>query len=142
TEKDIEAIKLEIVELEKFRDLAESIKHNAKGEKLLTALKEGFSKMDKHANKKAIIFTESTRTQNYLFNLLSEQYPDKIVLFNGSNNDETSNKVYKSWLEKNRGTDKVTGSPTADKRAALVEYFRNEATIMIATEAAAEGINL
>ena len=142
TETDIEAIRLEIAELEKFRDLAESIKHNAKGEKLLTALKEGFSKMDKHANKKAIIFTESTRTQNYLFNLLSEQYPDKIVLFNGSNNDETSNKVYKSWLEKNRGTDKVTGSPTADKRAALVEYFRNEATIMIATEAAAEGINL
>lgn len=141
-ETDIEAIKLEISELEKFRDLAESIKHNAKGEKLLTALKEGFSKMDKHANKKAIIFTESTRTQNYLFNLLSEQYPDKIVLFNGSNNDETSNKVYKSWLASNKGTDKVTGSPTADKRAALVEYFKNEATIMIATEAAAEGINL
>lgn len=142
TETDIEAIKLEISELEKFRDLAESIRHNAKGEKLLTALKEGFSKMDKHANKKAIIFTESTRTQNYLFNLLSEQYPNKIVLFNGSNNDETSNKVYKSWLATNKGTDKVTGSPTADKRAALVEYFRNEATIMIATEAAAEGINL
>lgn len=142
TEADIDAIKLEITELEKFRDLAESIKHNAKGEKLLTALKEGFSKMDKHANKKAIIFTESTRTQNYLFNLLSEQYPNKIVLFNGSNNDETSNKVYKSWLATNKGTDKVTGSPTADKRAALVEYFRNDATIMIATEAAAEGINL
>lgn len=142
TESDIEAIKLEIAELDKFRDLAESIKHNAKGEKILIALKEGFSKMDKHANKKAIIFTESTRTQNYLFNLLSEYYPNKIVLFNGSNNDETSNKVYKSWLEKHRGTDKVTGSPTADKRAALVEYFRNEATIMIATEAAAEGINL
>lgn len=142
TEADIDAIKLEITELEKFRDLAESIKHNAKGEKLLTALKEGFSKMDKHANKKVIIFTESTRTQNYLFNLLSEQYPNKIVLFNGSNNDETSNKVYKSWLATNKGTDKVTGSPTADKRAALVEYFRNDATIMIATEAAAEGINL
>jgi hypothetical protein len=55
TEADIESIKLEIAELEKFRDLAESIKHNAKGEKLMTALKEGFSKMDKHANKKAII---------------------------------------------------------------------------------------
>ncbi len=141
-EIDFEAIRNEIQELERFRNLAESIKHNAKGEKLLTALKEGFAKMDKHANQKAIIFTESTRTQNYLFNLLNEQYPDKIVLFNGSNNDETSNKVYKSWLSQNKGTDKVTGSPSADKRAALVEYFRNEATIMIATEAAAEGINL
>jgi ERCC4-related helicase len=141
-EADFEAIQKEIEELEKFRDLAKSIKHNAKGDKLLTALKEGFAKMDRQANKKAIIFTESTRTQNYLFNLLNEYYPNKIVLFNGSNNDETSNKVYKSWLSQNKGTDKVTGSPSADKRAALVEYFRNEATIMIATEAAAEGINL
>ena len=40
------------------------------------------------------------------------------------------------------GTDRITGSPTADKRAALVEHFREEASIMIATEAAAEGINL
>lgn len=141
-ETDFESIRQEIIELEKYRDLAESIKHNTKGDKLLTALKEGFAKMDKQANQKAIIFTESTRTQNYLFNLLSEHYPDKIVLFNGTNNDETSNKVYKSWLSKNKGTDKATGSPSADKRAALVEYFRNDATIMIATEAAAEGINL
>lgn len=139
---DIHGIKEEIEELEKYRNLAESIKHNAKGDKLITALKEGFGKMNEQANKKAIIFTESTRTQNYLFQLLNEYYPDEIVLFNGSNNDSTSNKVYKTWVEKNKGTDKVTGSATADKRAALVEYFRDEATIMIATEAAAEGINL
>jgi ERCC4-related helicase len=142
TETEIESIRLEIAELEQFRDLAESIKHNAKGDKLLTALKEGFGKMDKKANQKAIIFTESTRTQNYLFKLLSEIYPYKIVLFNGSNNDELSNKIYKSWLSTNASSDKVTGSPSADKRAALVEYFKDEAIIMIATEAAAEGINL
>ncbi|MFZ4751903.1 MAG: SNF2-related protein [Chitinophagaceae bacterium] len=142
TSEDIKSIGFEIVELEKYRDLAESIKHNAKGDKLLTALKEGFAKMDIKANQKAIIFTESTRTQNYLFHLLSEHYPDKIVLFNGSNNDELSNKIYKNWTKKNQGTDKITGSPSADKRAALVEHFRNEAVIMIATEAASEGINL
>src|SRR5438132_1456065 len=34
------------------------------------------------------------------------------------------------------------GSPTADLRAALVDHFRDEASILIATEAAAEGINL
>lgn len=142
TDIDIELIGKEISDLTAFRDLAESIKHNTKGDKLLTALKEGFAKMDKHANRKAIIFTESTRTQNYLFNLLSEHYPDKIVLFNGSNNDELSNKIYKSWVSQNAGTDKISGSPTGDKRSALVDYFRNEATIMIATEAAAEGVNL
>lgn len=36
----------------------------------------------------------------------------------------------------------MTGSRTADMRAALVDYFREQASIMIATEAAAEGINL
>src|SRR5207248_9481702 len=39
-------------------------------------------------------------------------------------------------------TDHVTGSKTADMRAALSEYLSDEAIIMIATEAAAEGINL
>ena len=63
-------------------------------------------------------------------------------MFNGSNNDPTSKEIYKDWKERYAGTDRVTGSPTADIRAALVEHFRNKAKIMIATEAAAEGINL
>src|SRR5450756_2768444 len=45
-------------------------------------------------------------------------------------------------MKQHAGTDRITGSPTADKRAALVEFFRDEAFIMIVTEAAAEGINL
>jgi ERCC4-related helicase len=142
SEDEIKAIKAEIIELEKYRNLAENIKHNTKGEKLIQAINEGFAKMDKAANRKAIIFTESTRTQNYLFHLLNEHYPNKIVLFNGSNNDDFSKKIYKSWTNKHLGTDKITGSKDSDKRAAIVEYFREEAEIMIATEAAAEGINL
>src|SRR5690606_25833364 len=65
-----------------------------------------------------------------------------VVLFNGSNTDEKSRKIYADWVARHKNTDKVTGSRTADMRAALVDYFRDEATIMIATEAAAEGINL
>jgi superfamily II DNA/RNA helicase len=65
-----------------------------------------------------------------------------VVLFNGTNNDAKSAEIYRDWLKRNAKTDRVTGSPTADKRAAIVEYFRDEASIMIATEAAAEGINL
>ncbi len=142
TPEELESIRLEILELEKYKELAESIKHNAKGEKLLSALKQGFEIMNKGAKPKAIIFTESTRTQTYLYNLLSEYYPSQIVLFNGSNKDELSNVIYSEWLQTHKGSDKVSGSPTADKRAALVEHFRDSATIMIATEAAAEGINL
>src|SRR5207249_1416879 len=46
------------------------------------------------------------------------------------------------WFEHHQGTDRVTGSRTADMRSALVDYFREQGRIMIATEAGAEGINL
>ena len=64
------------------------------------------------------------------------------MVFNGTNTDPRSKQIYRDWVEKNKGTDRISGSPTADMRAALVEYFRDEASILIATEAAAEGINL
>jgi len=75
--------------------------------------------------------------------LLSENgYDGKLVLFNGSNADQQFKMIYENWSERNKGTDRITGSRRADMRAALVEYFRDKAAIMIATEAAAEGINL
>ena len=64
------------------------------------------------------------------------------MLFNGTNTDAGSKEIYRRWLEKNKETDRISGSPGADMRAALVENFRDDAAIMIATEAAAEGINL
>ena len=142
--EEIAEIKEEKALLTKFYELAQKIDKNAKGEKLLTALEKGFSENTKNGgSKKALIFTESTRTQQYLQKVLEKtKYKGKIVLFNGSNNDEKSKEIYKNWHEKYKGTDKISGSKTADKRAALVEYFRDNAEIMIATEAAAEGINL
>jgi len=127
-----------------FKTLADSIVKNSKGEALLAALRTGFTKAQAlGAPEKAIIFTESTRTQQYLLQLLDgSAYKGKIVLFNGSNNDPRSREIYKAWVKRHEGTDRVTGSPTADMRAALVDFFRDEATIMVATEAAAEGINL
>lgn len=144
TKQDIENIRTEIDSLKEFEKLAKSIRLNSKGEKLFTALGKGFNEMARlGAPKKAIIFTESTRTQLYLRNILETRgYADKVVLFNGSNTDEKSRKIYADWVARHKNTDKVTGSRTADMRAALVDYFRDEATIMIATEAAAEGINL
>ncbi len=144
TPEEIEEIKLEIKSLQEFKELANTITQNSKGHVLFIALDKGFTKLNElGANKKAIIFTESTRTQEYLKNLLEQNgYQGRIVLFNGSNNDPLSNSIYNTWLKKHHGTDTITGSKTADKRAALVEHFRDTATIMIATEAAAEGINL
>lgn len=144
TEADIIAINAEIADLRAFRDHAVAIAENSKGLSLLSALKAGFEKAaDLGGPQKAIIFTESRRTQDYLVRLLSERgFGEQIVLFNGSNSDPQSKSIYRDWVQENKGTDRVTGSRSADMRAALVDHFKTKASIMIATEAAAEGINL
>lgn len=145
TPEQLEQVKAEIQSLRLFTELAKSIIKNSKGERLLTALRRGLAEAKtKGGAEKAIIFTESTRTQEYVRSILesTSQYKGKVVLFNGSNNDLKSKEIYQKWLKKHAGTDWITGSKTADMRAALVDYFRDEAIIMVATEAAAEGINL
>lgn len=144
SEADRKAIGQEIDDLDNFRKLAMSITHNAKGRALLTALRTAFGKATElGAVQKAIIFTESRRTQEYLLRVLADSpWKDDIVLFNGSNSDSKSRQIYQDWFRRHQGTDRVTGSRSADMRSALVEYFREQGQIMIATEAGAEGINL
>jgi len=144
TKEDVALMKQEKVELENYRDLAKKIWKNSKGDALLIALEKGFEMAaELGAKKKAIIFTESRITQDFLVRLLSENgYENKIVLFNGSNNDDKSKAIYEAWFKRHRNTDKITGSKTADKRAAIIDYFKDEAEIMISTEAGAEGVNL
>ncbi|MCP9468770.1 MAG: DEAD/DEAH box helicase [Nitrospira sp.] len=151
TPEQLADLKREMAELREFHSLAKSIIKNSKGEVLLTALRRGFAAAAEAQaaqgspplQQKAVIFTESRRTQEYLFRLLEQtEFRGRVMLFNGTNNDPTSNALYQRWLAKHAGTDRVSGSPSADMRAALVEYFRDEAAILIATEAAAEGINL
>ena len=111
---------------------------------MLTAREVGFAKAREFgAAEEAIIFTESRRTQSYLLRVLADSpFADSIVLFNGSNTDEQSRAIYQAWLARQEGSDRITGSRTADMRSALVDYFRDTGKIMIATEAGAEGINL
>ena len=141
---DRAAIQAEIAELDAFAGLAVSITHNAKGVALVKALTIAFAKArELGAAEKAIIFTESRKTQSYLLRVLADSpFKDGIVLFNGTNNDDGSRAIYAAWLERHAGTDRITGSKTADMRSALVDYFREAGRIMIATEAGAEGINL
>ena len=138
------AIECEIRELDEFTKLAVSIEQNAKGESLLKVLEVAFEKTAEYGGaRKALIFTESRRTQEYLLKLLSESaWGEGLLLFNGSNTDDRSKQIYRDWLDRYQGTDKITGSKTADMRSALVDYFREQGSIMIATEAGSEGINL
>jgi superfamily II DNA or RNA helicase len=137
-------IEEEIEELSRYHSLATSITFNAKGQSLLRALALGFEKLHGlGANRKAVVFTESRRTQEYLRELLeSNGYAGEVMTFNGTNTDERSARIYKAWRERHAGEGSVTGSKAIDMRTALIEHFENNASIMVATEAAAEGVNL
>jgi ERCC4-related helicase len=148
---ELAELRQEAVQLREFHRLAASIVKNSKGDALLTALRRGFAAAAKSRaesgaatlQQKAVIFTESRKTQQYLLDVLEQtEFRGQALLFNGTNTDPASKAIYAAWLAKNAGTDRVSGSPGADMRAALVEHFRDSASILIATEAAAEGINL
>jgi superfamily II DNA/RNA helicase len=139
-----QALEGEIAELTRYAQWALSIGIDTKSRSLQKALEVGFAEMAKMgAKRKALIFTESRRTQEYLRNFLEANgYGGQIVLFNGTNADPQSRQILDRWIEANAGTGRVTGSRPIDSRTALVEHFRDNATVMIATEAAAEGVNL
>jgi ERCC4-related helicase len=141
---DREKLKDEIEELESYLALARSIKANSKGEMLLNALAKVLDQIETLGGKrKAVIFTESVRTQKYLAELLSANgYEGKIALLNGQNNDAESQAIYSDWKKRYQETDAISDSKTADMKAAIVESFREHKTILIATESGAEGINL
>jgi Superfamily II DNA/RNA helicases, SNF2 family len=141
---DRDGIQREIERLEQFLTLAQSINFNSKGENLISALERGFDKTEElGGQRKAVIFTESRRTQQYLFSLLSNRgYKGQIVFLNGMNNDEGSKEIYAKWKERHKNDGKISGSKQADMKAAVVEEFKDRACILIGTEAAAEGINL
>jgi hypothetical protein len=146
---NLNQVRAEISQIQGFINAANSLKTDTKAQSLLQALAAGFGKMaELNGPKKAIIFTESRRTQEYLAAFLaSNGHADKIVTFNGSNNGEHTTAIYQAWLKTHQGSERITGSPQVDRRTALIDHFRGEgnnagAEIMIATEAAAEGVNL
>lgn len=141
---DRQKLREEIEVLQRLATWARGIGTDTKSQTLLSALEIGFEQMVKTgAARKALIFTESRRTQEYLKSFLeSHGYRGKVVLINGTNGGPEATAIYERWLEKNRDTGRASGSRAVDVRTALIEHFRDEATILLATEAAAEGINL
>jgi hypothetical protein len=134
----------EIKVLDGLATMARGIGTDTKTKSLLVALDVGFQQMAiTGAQKKALIFTESRRTQFYLKDYLEANgFAGQVVLFSGTNNSPEATAVYVQWLEKNQGTGRIAGSRDIDIRTALIEHFRDTATILIATEAASEGVNI
>ena len=141
---DRRKLREEVDILRRLAAWARAIGIDTKTQALLKALEIGFEQMAATgAARKALIFTESRRTQEYLKAFLeSHGYQGQVVLFNGTNGGPEAAAIYERWAEENRGAGRASGSRAVDIRTALIEHFRDEAAILLATEAAAEGINL
>ncbi len=141
---DLQKLEAEIKELNDYIRWARIIGVDTKTKGLLKALEIGFAQMAAMgAAKKAVIFTESRRTQAWLKEFLEGNgYYGEVVTFNGTNQDDVSGQIYKDWLLENRDSGRVTGSKQIDLRAAIIDRFKSQANILVATEAGAEGINL
>jgi superfamily II DNA/RNA helicase len=141
---DRQKLREEIDILQRLASWARSIGIDTKTQTLLKAVEIGFEQMaTTGAARKALVFTESRRTQEYLKTFLEAHgYRGQVVLFNGTNGGPEATTIYERWVEKNRESGRASGSRAVDVRTALIEHFRDEATILLGTEAAAEGLNL
>ena len=142
--EEIDPVKLaeEIKLVEDFIRRARSIGTDTKTQHLLVALRTGWGKLEElGAPQKAVIFTESRRSMNFLREYLeSNGYAGEVVCFSGGGKkDERSNEIYRAYKESH--PEDTTSKPIM-MRHALIDYFKNKAKILIATEAGAEGINL
>ena len=138
----VSGIKEEIKLIEQLIQKADEIQVDAKTEKLLEGIHQGFAKMrEKGGLEKVIIFTESQRTLDYLYDFLSMHgFKDKIVTYSGQNNSKLCLSYYNAFRKEH--PELITGNKAIDMKRVLVDTFKTKADIMLATEAAAEGLNL
>lgn len=142
--EELHSLNEEIQQLNSFIAMAGSIQDNAKGLALVKVLDKAFEMAERLGGpRKAVVFTESRRTQLYLLNKLEAAgYAGQLVLINGSNSDPASKAIYRNWLNRHAGSGRISGARSADMKAAIVEEFRDRATLLIATESGAEGVNM
>jgi ERCC4-related helicase len=134
-------IKKEIEELEEYYSLATKIKENTKGKALINALSQLFKQArEKKWPEKAVVFTESTRTQDYLSKILKEA-GISFTEFNGSNNSLEAREAFNRW-KKEFPEAANQGSFSANVRQALIHDFKENNQVFLTTEAGAEGLNL
>lgn len=149
-EKDDEEIAIkklkiqdEIDAVQTIINAANRVKSNAKVEALKTALQTAlYQQQIDGIPQKVVVFTESKRTQKYIANELRRSgYKEKdIVLFNGDFDDALTKEIYRAWQVKNFR--KINHGRSVEYKHAIVDYFKNNAKILIVTDAGSEGLNL
>lgn len=136
-------IQSELNDVNAIIDVANRISSNSKVTALKIAINTAFKfQQEQSISQKVVIFTESKRTQKYIATELRKNgfTEEDIVLFNGDFNDSITKEIYKAWQVKNYGNPNYGRS--VEYKHAVVDYFRNNAKILICTDAGSEGLNL
>lgn len=136
-------IQAELDKVNAIIDVAKRIKTNSKVTALKQALEIGLSyQRDNGIAQKAVVFTESKRTQKYIAAELrkSGYSEDNILLFNGDFDDTMTKEIYRAWQVKNFGN--ANYGRNVEYKHAIVDYFKEHAKILICTDAGSEGLNL
>ena len=136
-------IQNELEAVEAIISIASKINTNAK----ISALKYALSvaaedQKKKNIPEKAVVFTESKRTQKYIADELRKNgyQEEDIVLFNGDFSDTKSKEIYRAWQVKNYG--KTNYGRSVEYKHAVVDYFKDNAKVLVVTDAGSEGLNL
>lgn len=138
-----QAIQAELKIVRHILEMARAIKTNAKIAALREALKSAFDhQISEGLNQKAVVFTESKRTQKYIAAELrrSGYSEEDILLFNGDFDDAMTKEIFRTWKVKNFG--KTNYGRSVEYKHAIVDYFKSHAKILIVTDAGSEGLNL
>jgi Helicase conserved C-terminal domain len=137
----------ELARVESFIARARSLPDDAKAQSFKEAIKVILDLGRKgQGSGKAVVFTESITTQDYLRNLLMTigLRDDEITLFRGDNDSERAQQAYTRWKEEEGARLPRGASPTREVavRLALVHEFRTRSKVFVSTEAGAKGLNL
>ena len=144
---DREAVAGELARVEDFVARAKSLPHDAKARSFQDAIRVVLDLgRDGRGSGKAVVFTESITTQEYLRRLLLDigLRDEDVTLFRGNNDHDRAKQAHARWLEE-EGRNLPPGTrPTREVaiRLALVHEFRTRSKVLVCTEAGAKGLNL
>jgi hypothetical protein len=137
----------ELVRVEGFVARAQSLPNDAKARSFQEAIKVILDLgRDGRGSGKAVVFTESITTQEYLRRLLLTigVGEEDITLFRGVNDHERAQQALARWQQEEGARLPQGAKPSREVavRLALVHEFRTRSKVLVCTEAGAKGLNL
>jgi hypothetical protein len=143
----IASVASELARVEDFIARARLLPNDAKAQSFQEAVKVilDLERQGKGSGK-AVVFTESITTQEYIKRLLLEigLGEEDITLFRGVNDHARAQEALARWREEEGPRFSASTKPSREvsMRLALVHEFRTRSRVLICTEAGAKGLNL